>query len=755
MLNTTTHPMKVKKRNGDFEEFNIEKINKVISWAIEGVTGVSLSDIEMNAKINIAEGNSTREIHKILVESAANLFNEEAPNYQWVASRLLNYQLRKDVWGGKNAPKLIDLIKHNIDRKVYAPDILDMYTLGEIDKLDEKIAHDRDFNFTYAGLKQLCDKYLIQNRKTKEIFETPQFAYMLIAMIAFHKYPKETRLNYVKKAYDAFSKFKINLPTPQMAGIRSTIKQYASCCLIDVDDTKDSIFSSVVATGYATAQRYGIGLNFSRIRAIGSEINNGSVVHTGVIPFLKVFEATVKSCQQNGIRGGGSTLNFCFFHYEIEDVIVLKNNGGTEDNRVRNLDYIIQFSKLFYERFMRNENITLFSPNEVPDLYSVFGLPQFDELYCKYEADPSIKLKRVIKASALMALFVKERTETGRIYAMNIDHCNDHGSFTDRITMANLCTEIVFPTKPIQHIDDPDGEIGICVLSALNLLEIKDDTDLIVTCDIIVRMLDELIDYQEWFAPAAKNFISKRRALGIGVTNLAAVLAKNNLRYTSSEAPNFVDELMEKIQYNLISTSVDLAAEKGPCESFNLTKYSKGILPIDTYKKKVDSVVTRAPSLDWETLRQRVITIGMRNSTLTAIPPTESSAVIQNSTNGIEPVRSLMTFKVSKASTIPMLVPSYSTLKNKYSLAFEMGDNTGLININAAIQKWIDQAISTNLYYNYDDYPDRMLPDSVVIKDLIYAYSMGIKCLYYSNTSDGDKQSAGESGGCSGGACTI
>lgn len=746
--------MKVVKRNKEKEEFDIEKINKVISWAIEGIAGVSLSDIEINAKINIVDGISTKEIHKVLIESAANLFTEESPNYQWVASRLLNYQLRKDVWGGKNPPKLIDLIKKNIERSVYDAELLNMYSADEIDKLDEKINHDRDYNFTYAGIKQLVDKYLIQNRKTKEIYETPQFVYMLIAMVAFHKYPQDVRLNYVKKAYDAFSKFKINLPTPQMAGIRGPLKQYASCCLIDVGDSKESIFSSVMASGYATAQRYGIGLNFGRIRGLGTEIKGGAVIHTGAIPFLKVFESTVKSLQQNGLRGGGGTVNTPFWHWDIEDVIVLKNNGGTEDSRVRNLDYVIQFSKLFYERFMKNEGITLFSPHEVPELVDSWGLPEFDELYKAAENNAKIRYKRKISAKQLMSLFVKERTETGRIYVMNIDHCNEHGAFLDRVTMTNLCTEITFPTTPINHIDDPNGEIGICILSALNLLEIKDDQDLINTCDIIVRMLDELISYQDWFTPAAKNFIEGRRALGVGVTNLAALLAKNNIKYTDIEAANFVDEWFEKVQYHLLSASSTLAEEKGKCEKFHLTKYSKGVLPIDTYKKKIDQVVTRKPSLDWEGLRQRILKHGLRNSTLTAQMPVESSSVIQNSTNGIEPVRSLMTYKTSKASTIPVLVPNYATTKNKYTLAFDMENNTGFINVMAAAQKWIDQAISGNLYYNYDNYPDRLLPDSVVIKDLLYAYSMGIKCLYYSNTSDGDKQSASDEK-CAGGACTL
>jgi ribonucleoside-diphosphate reductase alpha chain len=526
MLNNNTKIMKVVKRNGDVVDFDIEKINKVIRWAVEDLSGVSLSDIEMNAKINVHEGVTTREIHKILVESAANLFNEDAPNYQWVASRLMNYQLRKDVWGGKNAPKLRDLIRANVDRGVYHPEILDMYTPEEIDKIDEKIVHDRDYNFTYAGIKQLCDKYLIQNRKTKEIYETPQFAYMLIAMISFHKYPKDTRLLYIKRAYDAFSKFKINLPTPQMAGIRGTIKQYASCCLIDVDDTKESILSSVVAAGYATAQRYGIGLNFGRVRAIGTEVNNGNVVHTGVIPFLKMFESTVKSMSQLGLRGGGGTVNFTFFHYEIEDVLVLKNNGGTEDSRVRNLDYVIQFSKLFYERFMKNEMITLFSPHEVPDLYEAFGLPDFDALYVKYENDPKIRYKRTLRATHLMSLLVKERTETGRIYIMNIDHCNEHGSFIDRVTMTNLCLvgetlidistplygDLTIQIKDLEkymkegtvHIRSCDVETGNSTLSLVS------DFAQTGVSDELIEIIDESTGHMIQCTPEHKIYTSNR-----------------------------------------------------------------------------------------------------------------------------------------------------------------------------------------------------------------------------------------------------
>jgi ribonucleoside-diphosphate reductase alpha chain len=745
----------VKKRDNTLVPFNVDNINKVIKWAVDGISGVSVSDIEIHTKLNLVDGISTREIHKVLIDSAINLFNEESPNYQWVASRLLTYQLRKDVWGGKNPPRLYDFIVKNTERGIYHPEILENYTKTEIDKLDDKINHDRDYDFTYAGLKQLCDKYLIQNRKAKEIFETPQFAYMLIAMVSFINYPKDKRLNFVKRAYEKYSKHKANLPTPQMAGIRGLLKQYASCCLIDVDDTKESIFSSNTAAGFATTQRYGIGLNFGRIRGIGTEIKGGQVIHTGLIPFLKVFEATVKSCQQNGIRGGGATVNIPFWHYEIEDAIQLKNNGGTEDNRVRKMDYVIQFSKIFYERFMSNGTITLFSPHEVPELTEAFGFPRFDELYLKFEKDPKIRYKRSVKASTLMSLFVKERTETGRIYLMNIDHCNDHSPWKERVTMTNLCVEVLHPTKPIRHIDDPEGEIGICVLSAINLLQIKNDQDLQDTCDIIVRMLDELIDYQEYFTHAAENFTKKRRSLGVGITNLAALLAKDGLKYTDPEAPNYVDSWMEKIQYYLISSSVDLAMEKGKCEKFHLTKYAEGLLPIDTYKKKIDSVITRKPSMDWEALRSRIKEHGMRHSTLTALMPCESSSVIQCSTNGIEPPRSFLTYKGSKANSVPVLVPNYTTCKNKYTLQFDMTNNTGYINIVAALQKWVDMSISANLYYNYEHYPNKALPDALLIKDLLYAYSMGVKTLYYSNTYDGDKQSATENNSCASGACAI
>ena len=745
----------VKKRGGDLEKFNIDKIHKVISWAIEGFDGVSLSDIEINAKLNMVENITTREIHQSIIEAAANLISIENPNYQHVAGRLLNYQLRKDVWGGKHPPRLVDMVKNGIQKKIYDPTLLEQYSDDELNKLGEFIDHERDFLFTYAGIKQLCDKYLIKNRISGIIYETPQFAYILIAAYAFANYSKDIRLNYVRRFYDAISKHKINLPTPIMAGVRTLSRGYASCCLIGVDDTKESITASGTAVSLATASRCGIGIDVSRIRAIGAAVNGGSVVHTGVIPFLKIYEASVKAWQQNSIRGGSATVNVQWWHYEIEDIVVLKNNAGTDDNRVRKLDYTVGMSKLFYDRVIKNENITLFSPHEVPQLWETWGTSRFDKMYEECESDRKIKFKKKVSARKLFSLIVKERVETGRIYILNVDSANEHGAWLDQVTMSNLCTEIIHPYIPLKDFHDPEAEIGMCILSAVNMLEVKNWSDLEKVCDLIVRFLDEIVDIQDYFNKAAENFAKKRRSLGIGITNLAAFLAKNELSYSSSKTLPVVDEWMEHFQYYLIKSSVQLAKEKGKCEKFNRTKYSKGILPIDTYKKKVNELVKRKLSLDWEALREEIKEHGMRHSTMSAIMPCESSSVIQNSTNGVEPIRSLITYKMSKMGKLPVLVPGIGKYHENYELAFSLADNTGLININAVLQKYIDMAISTNIYYNYNHYPNHVLPDAKVMKELMYAYSTGLISLYYNNTDDGDKEQSMKEDSCSGGACKL
>jgi len=719
----------IKKRSGSVEKFSADKINRVLQWATDGIKGVSFEEVAMNAHLNFFDGMTSKDIHSMLIEAASNLITEDKSNYQFVASRLLNYQLRKEVWGGKNPPKLYDIVKENTKLLIYDEDILEWYSKQEFDKLDEYLKHDRDFLFSYAGIKQLCDKYLVQNRSIKKIYETPQFAYMLIAMTFFKDY-KERRIELVKKAYTYFSKHKINLPTPIMAGVRTPMKSYASCSLFTVDDTLKSIFSNNSAVGFATASRYGIGLNLSRLRATNSPIRNGEVIHTGPIPFAKTFESTVKSCHQNGIRGGSATVNFSWFHYDILDILVLKNNAGTDDNRVRKLDYCIGMDKVLFERFLKNQEITLFSYHECPELWDNFGLENFKELYEQAENNKNIKFKKKISARELMMMLSKERLETGRIYTMFIDHANSHGSWIEQVDTSNLCLEVNHPLIPINDVNDPDGEIGVCILAAVNWLEIKDDTEMKNVCEVIVRMLDSLIEHQDYFVPAAENFAKKRRSLGVGVSNLAALLAKEGVKYYDDEAPNIAARWMEKQSYYLIKASVKMAKEMGVCEKFEKSKFSKAILPIDTYKPDINEFITEPLNMDWESLREEIKKHGMRHSTLTACMPVESSSVIQSSTNGIEPPRSLISFKGSKSNILPVVVPGIEKFKQNYTFAFDMPDNDGYLKVAAAIQKFTDMSISTNTYYVPSRYQNNKVPVQEVIKDMLLENKNGIKILY-------------------------
>jgi len=756
----------IKKRNGKLESFNADKINKVLQWATEGIKGVSFEEVAMNAHLNFFNNMTSNDIHTMLIEAASNLITEEKSNYQFVASRLLNYRLRKEVWGGKNPPKLYDIVKSNIDQSVYDNDILNWYTKDEFNKLDEYLKHSRDFSFSYAGIKQLCDKYLVQNRSIKKIYETPQFAYMLIAMTFFKDY-KERRISLIKKAYNYFSKHKINLPTPIMAGVRTPMKSYASCSLFTVADTLKSIFSNNSAVGFATASRYGIGLNLSRLRATNSPIRNGEVIHTGPIPFAKTFESTVKSCHQNGIRGGSATVNFSWFHYDIMDILVLKNNAGTDDNRVRKLDYCIGLDKVIFERFLKNQDVTLFSYHECPELWDNFGFDNFKEMYEEAENNKNIKFKKKISARELMMLLAKERLETGRIYTMHVDHANSHGSWFDQVDTSNLCLEVNHPLTAIDDVNDPNGEIGVCILAAVNWLEIKDENEMKNVCEVIVRMLDSLIEHQNYFVPAAENFAKKRRSLGVGVSNLAALLAKEGIKYWDKAAPNIVAKWMEMQSYYLIDASVEMAKELGVCEKFDRSKFSKAILPIDTYKKDTDEFITEPLNMDWEGLRNKIKEHGMRHSTLTACMPVESSSVIQSSTNGIEPPRSLISYKGSKSNILPVVVPSIEKFKQNYTFAFDMPDNEGYLKVAAAIQKFTDMSISTNTYYVPSRYPNNKVPVQEIIKDMLLSYKYGIKNLYYANTDDGDKQSVmstdttesnnpiTEETTCAGGACAL
>ena len=727
---------KVIKRDGKTELLDLNKLHIMVEEACKDLAGVSTSQVEMQSGIQFYDGITTAEIQEILIRSASDLIDLEHPNYQFVAARLLLFALRKQLYGRMHeCPTVKQHVLRAVGRGVYDAEILDLYTDEEFDKLESFIDHSRDYLFTYAGLRQVVDKYLVQDRSTGELYETPQFMYLLIATTIFSKYPKETRLDYVRKYYDAISKHKINIPTPIMAGVRTPLRQYASCVLVDVDDTLDSIFTSDMAIGRYVAQRAGIGINAGRIRGINSKIRGGEVQHTGVVPFLKKFEATVRCCTQNGIRGGSATVHFPIWHQEIEDILVLKNNKGTEDNRVRKLDYSIQISKLFYERFIQDSEITLFSPHDVPGLYDSFGLPEFDALYVQYEKDPTIK-KKTVKAQELILNLLKERAETGRVYIMNIDHCNSHSSFKDKVNMSNLCQEITLPTDPLQHIDDTTGEIALCILSAINVGKVKSDEELEELCDLSVRGLDELIDYQNYPVAAAEIATKARRSLGIGFIGLAHYLAKLGFNYDSQEAWDAVHGLSESFQYYLLKASNQLAKEKGYCEYFGRTKYADGILPIDTYKKDVDEVSSIQLQHDWESLRSSILEYGLRHSTLSAQMPSESSSVVSNATNGIEPPRGFLSVKKSKKGPLKQIVPQYQSLKNNYTLLWDMESNRGYINVVAVMQKFFDQAISGNWSYNPENYDDNEVPVSVMANDFLTTYKYGWKTSYYQNTYD-------------------
>ena len=729
----------VVKRNGrGKEELNIEKIHEMVEYACEGVSGVSSSQVEMNSGLQFYDGISTNDIQQILIKSAADLISLDNPNYQFVASRLLLFSLRKSVIGKLwDHPHFYKHIEKCIERKVYDPIIIEKYTKAEFDRMELWLDHERDYAFTYAGLRQVIDKYLVQDRSNGDIFETPQFMYMAIAATLFMNYPKQQRMTYVKKYYEAISRHKINIPTPVMAGVRTPIRQYASCVLVDSDDTLPSIFSSDMAVGYYTAQRAGIGLNAGRIRGINSRIRGGEVQHTGIIPFLKKFESTVKCCTQNGVRGGCATVHFPIWHQEIEDILVLKNNQGSEDNRVRRLDYSIQISKLFYERFINDEEITLFSPHEVPGLYDAYGTPEFDDMYIKYEKTTKSITKKRVKAQDVFMSLLQERAETGRIYIMNIDHANTHSSFKDRVYMSNLCQEITLPTKPIQHIDDENGEIALCILSAINIGKINNNDELEPLCDLAVRGLDEIIDHQNYPVKAAEISTKARRSLGIGYIGLAHYLAKNKVKYDDKEAYKLIDELTESFQFYLLKASNDIAKEKGKCDYFDRTKYADGILPIDTYKKEVDEIVPHKKRMAWESLRKDIEKYGLRNSTLTAQMPSESSSVVCNATNGIEPPRDYLSIKKSKKGTLKQIVPDYHRFKNFYTLLWDQKSNEGYIKIVAIMQKYFDQAISGNWSYNPQNYEDNQVPVSEMANDLLMTYKYGWKTSYYHNTYDG------------------
>ncbi|HDM8171100.1 TPA: ribonucleoside-diphosphate reductase subunit alpha [Vibrio harveyi] len=754
----------VTKRDGRKETIDLEKIHRVITWAAEGLNNVSVSQVELRAHIQFYDGITTTDIHETIIKSAADLISEETPDYQYLAARLAVFHLRKKAYGQYEPPTLYNHVARLVDMGKYDQHILEDYTKAELDELDAYIDHKRDLDFSYAAVKQLEGKYFVQNRVSGEIYESAQFLYILVSACLFANYPKETRLDYIKRFYDATSTFKISLPTPIMSGVRTPTRQFSSCVLIECGDSLDSINATASSIVRYVSQRAGIGINAGRIRALGSEIRGGEAFHTGCIPFYKYFQTAVKCCSQGGVRGGAATVFYPLWHGEARSLMVLKNNRGVEENRVRHMDYGVQLNKLMYQRLVEGGNITLFSPSDVLGLYDAFfeNQEEFERLYVKYENDPSIK-KETVKAIEMFTLLMQERASTGRIYIQNVDHCNTHSPFDSEVApvrQSNLCLEIALPTKPLTNVEDDSGEIALCTLSAFNLGAIKSLDDFEELSELVVRALDALLDYQDYPLPAAYKSTMNRRTLGVGVINFAYYLAKNGVKYSDGSANGLTHRTFEAIQYYLLKASVALAKEQGKCPSFNETNYAKGLLPIDTYKKDVDLICDEELHYDWDSLRQEIMEHGLRNSTLTALMPSETSSQISNATNGIEPPRGFVSVKASKDGILKQVVPDFAELKDNYELLWNIGSNDGYLHLVGIMQKFVDQAISANTNYDPSGYESGKVPMKKLLQDLLTAYKFGVKTLYYHNTRDGAKDDQKDAvqpqdDDCAGGGCKI
>ena len=755
-MNSTLH---VTKRDGKRAPLDLDKIHKVLTWAADGLNNVSVSEVELRAQIQLMDGVSTSDIHETLIKSAADLISEITPDYQYMAARLNIFHLRKKAYGQFEPPKLYDHVARLVDTERYDRHLLEDYTAAEFDEMEKFLDHGRDLNFAYAAVKQLEGKYLVQNRVTGEVFESPQFLYVLIGACLFSNYDKSTRMDYVRRFYDAVSTFKLSLPTPIMAGVRTPTRQFSSCVLIETGDSLDSINAAAGAIVKYVSQRAGIGINAGRIRALGSPIRGGEAFHTGCIPFYKHFQTAVKSCSQGGVRGGAATLFYPMWHLEVENLLVLKNNRGVEENRVRHLDYGVQLNKVMYERLIKGQNITLFSPSDTPGLYDAFFEDQekFEELYVKYENDDSIR-KQSIKAMELFSMLMQERASTGRIYIQNVDHCNTHSPFNPEhapIRQSNLCLEIALPTKPLNDVNDKEGEIALCTLAAFNLGALENLDELEELSDLIIRALDSLLTYQDYPMPAAELASMARRTLGVGVINYAYYLAKNGVKYSDGSALGLTHRTFEAIQYHLLKASNNLAKEQGACEKFNETTYAQGILPIDTYKKDLDKVCNEELHYDWETLRTEIQTHGLRNSTVTALMPSETSSQISNATNGIEPPRGYISIKASKDGILKQVVPEFEKNRFNYELLWQWPNNDGYLQLVGVMQKFVDQAISANTNYDPAKFEGGKVPMKVLLKDLLGAYKLGLKTLYYHNTRDGASDMQEDLDDCAGGACKI
>lgn len=752
--------IQVTKRDGRSEPIDLEKIHKVITWADKDLKDVSVSQVELKSHIQFYDGIRTKDIHETIIKAAADLISASTPDYQYLAARLAIFHLRKIAYGDYEPPHLYDHVSKLTEAGKYDKHILADYTYEEFDELNNYIDHERDMNLAYAAVEQMMGKYLVQDRVTKQVYESPQFLYVLVGMCLFAAYDKAERLDYVKRFYDATSNFYISLPTPIMSGVRTPTRQFSSCVLIECGDNLDSINATTSAIVRYVSQRAGIGINAGAIRALGSPIRGGEAQHTGCIPFFKMFQAAVKSCSQGGVRGGAATLFYPMWHLEVESLLVLKNNRGVEDNRVRHMDYGVQINKTLYARLIQNKEITLFSPSDVPGLYEAFFADQaeFERLYTQYENDESIR-KRKIPARELFSLMLQERASTGRIYVQNVDHCNTHSPFNPAVApirQSNLCMEIALPTKPLDNINDENGEIALCTLSAINLGKINDLSEIEEPAELIVRALDALLDYQDYPVIAAKKGSMNRRTLGVGVINYAYYLAKNGTRYSDNAALGLTHRTFEALQYYLLKASNKLAQEQGACPWFDQTTYSQGILPIDTYKSDLDGICNEPLHLDWEGLRADIKAHGLRNSTLSALMPSETSSQIANATNGIEPPRGLVSIKQSKDGILKQVVPDIESLADQYELLWQMPDNNGYLRLVGIMQKFIDQSISANTNYDPSKFEGNKVPMKVLIQDLLTAYKFGVKTLYYHNTRDGADDSQSDiDDGCAGGACKL
>ncbi|BGI52220.1 MAG: ribonucleoside-diphosphate reductase subunit alpha [Candidatus Hamiltonella defensa (Ceratovacuna japonica)] len=760
------HSLLVTKRDGRKESIDLDKIHRVINWAAEGLNHVSVSQVELRSQIQFYDGIKTEEIHETMIKAAADLISCEAPDYQYLAARLAIFHLRKKAYGRFEPPPLFEHVSKMVKMGKYDPHLLEDYSEDEFAQMDECIDHWRDMTFSYAAVKQLEGKYLVQNRVNHQIYESAQFLYILVAACLFSRYPASTRLDYIKRFYHAISTFKISLPTPIMAGVRTPTRQFSSCVLIECGDSLDSINATASAIVKYVSQRAGIGVNAGAIRAQGSPIRSGEAFHTGCIPFYKHFQTAVKSCSQGGVRGGAATVFYPLWHLEVESLLVLKNNRGVEGNRVRHMDYGVQLNKLMYQRLLKGEEITLFSPSDVPGLYAAFFSDQseFQRLYVQYEADPDIRHKK-IKAVELFSLLMQERASTGRIYIQNVDHCNTHSPFDPKVApvrQSNLCLEIALPTAPLNNINDEKGEIALCTLSAFNLGAINSLDELQELATLSVRALDALLDYQHYPIPAAQRSAVSRRTLGIGVINFAYYLARNGVRYSDSSANNLTHRTFEAIQYYLLRASNDLAREQGACPWFDQTRYAKGILPIDTYKKDLDDIHQEPLHYDWASLRQDILKFGLRHSTLSSLMPSETSSQISNATNGIEPPRGYVSIKASKDGILRQVVPEYESLKEAYELLWNIPDNDGYLQLVGLMQKFVDQSISANTNYDPRRFSNGKVPMKQLLTDLLTAYKWGIKTLYYHNTRDGAddvqgdvKENLSMDDECSSGGCKI